>query len=471
LCDDTFSHASSGYDSIDDSHKTTFDEIKEALKDKEEYEADCEGNFASAKRELGKYDINYCQDYPGEHKYPKTTKFTKRSTDNTVHRPTVGNPSIDRVYGTQIKMINKPDKTIANYPKVQSWNKDMTLIRVKNRLYHADTLEESALTKNLNIDESFARICSPNSSDFRWSHKDAKKFYVLTKGYKFVEGKIFDNNINCDTVLVDFSMYETMEFGPYSEGNIDNNDQYVIFVAKKHDDLSIYMILFDIQNKKIVWQDKKVENDQWTHKSGQWKTEKLDWVSVSQSGKYIVMSSWKYNPMYRFDINLENRVTLHFKDMHGQLQSINEHGDFGFDSNGNEVFTQFVSGQGEKNGIYMFNLDKPHELAKRILTGTHGGGHVSGRNTNRPGWCYVTMQEEGYSDVFALKLDASSPNTVQYFSQIHLKRDFLYWNGTKGVYLETYGSPSPDGTKIVFNSHWGNKNDSDVDTFVAEAKQ
>lgn len=36
----------------------------------------------------------------------------------------------------------------------------------------------------------------------------------------------------------------------------------------------------------------------------------------------------------------------------------------------------------------------------------------------------------------------------------------------KTGYLETYGAPSPDGTKMIFNSHWGTNT---IGTFIAEA--
>jgi len=173
----------------------------------------------------------------------------------------------------------------------------------------------------------------------------------------------------------------------------------------------------------------------------------------------------------RYDINLANGVALKYKSHNGNHVDAAAHGDFGVDVHGNEVFVQNVANVGEDNGIYMFNLDNPNELGQRILEGTFAGGHVSGRNLDRPGWCYVTKQQEGYSDVFALKLDATVANTVQYFSQNHLKRDFYGpADNPNNIYLETYGSPSPDGTKVIFNSHWGHVNKKDIDTFIAEVK-
>jgi hypothetical protein len=400
-------------------------------------------------------------------KLPKITKLKKRNTDNIIPRPTIGNPSIDNVYDTKIQMVHKSNTKIANYPKVQSWNKDMSLLFIGYRLYNSKTLEESSITKNKH---GYNALCSPGVF-FRWSNVSANKFYVLDTSRHIIEGTIEENNtVTCNTLANLKQQYEILQLGP-NEGNLDKNDQYAIFVAKKYNDKNIYLVLFDMKNKKIVWKDKKIDNDKWENKNGEWQVSKLDWISVSQSGKYIVMNNYIHKPLYRYDINMKNRVALEYIGNNGERVSLGEHGDLGFDIHGNEVFVQNVSGhRSSKSGMYMFNLDNPIQLGQRLLKSPYGGGHVSCRNTDRPGWCYITRQTKGYMDVFALKLDASVPETVQYFSQTHIKEDIIYNNGKKGIYLETYGGVSPDGTKMIFNSHWDNVDQKKIDTFIAEAQ-
>jgi len=89
-------------------------------------------------------------------------------------------------------------------------------------------------------------------------------------------------------------------------------------------------------------------------------------------------------------------------------------------------------------------------------------GHIGCRNTRRPGWCYVSpYDQDRYGYVFALKLKAiknanngSEKVNVQLFS-----RTFK----TNPNYYYAFGSPSPDGTKMIFNTEDGG-------TFVAEAQ-
>ena len=425
------------------------------VKPKDAYGSKCDGSDTHT-------NIDYCAIESVAKKYPPTQKLQARATDDAVVRPTVGNPTDDNVYGTTIAIVNKSDNEISNYPKVQSWNSDMTLIHIGNRLYDAATLEETAITKNKTSTEAYNTLCSRGSGYFRWSHKDADTFFVISSTHHFIKGKIQGDTVDCSDVLEPFGEYEVVHMGPH-EGNIDNEDKYVVFTAKKPNDTTFYVILYDIANRAKVW-TKTMQDQQWewVTENGKsfWKPSTLDWISVSQSGKYIVFNNQNGNKdgMYRYDIDFENKTKLQYRwEGDGQLYSEGGHGDIGYDTDGHEVFVQFISGV----GVYSFNLDNPTELGKELLSSPYGGGHISCRNTKRPGWCYVTANNDsngnGLRDLFALKIDGSGDENVQHFSQTHINDN----------YPETYGSPSPDGTKVIFNSHWGANS---IGTFVAEAQ-
>ena len=74
----------------------------------------------------------------------------------------------------------------------------------------------------------------------------------------------------------------------------------------------------------------------------------------------------------------------------------------------------------------------------------------------------ITTREDGYKQVYALKLDGTNKETVENFAQTHVI-------GTS--YSEEYGLASPDGTKVIFNSYWGNADKEVIDTYVAEVRQ
>lgn len=393
----------------------------------------------------------------GNSAFPKTVTLTSRLTDPTIERPAKGESVLDNVFGTRITRIDKSDSAIANYPKVQSWNQDMTLLRIGNRIYDGNVLTETGITEGKNSSEAYSTLCSRSSDYFRWSNKEPDRFFVMNSSFQFLQGQINGDNVDCSNVLDNFEEYEEVHIGPH-EGNIDYNDQYVVFAAKKPDDDTFYIILFDITTGARVW-TKTIDDNKWELDAhGRWSPTLLDWISVSPSGRYIVTNeNDKANyqeGLHRYNINFADARKLQY-DYQGTLYSEGGHGDFGYDINNNEVFVQFMTGL----GVHSFNLDDPNELGKELLTSPYGGGHVSCRNTKRRGWCYVTTHQEGYKQVFALKLDGTSNETVQNFSQSHIHSD----------YPETYGAPNPDGTKIIFNSNWDNA-DGEVDTYLAEAQ-
>jgi len=460
LTDDTFNGVDTGTESIPEQNKASYTDIYNALKAEDTYSEDCKGRIGNGISTIKNNDIDYCAfDSNTIKKYPETTLLEKRLTDEAVVKPTVEEMSLDNVFDTQIKMVNKTGNSASPYPKVQAWNSDMTLIRIKFRLYNAMTLEESSITKGLDVGGragTYNKLCAPLSSDFRWSTKDPNKFYVLNSSLQLIEGHIVGDTTNCETILFDFEQnnFEQAAIGP-GEGNIDLNDTYIALPVKKKGDNKIYIFLYDLEKKKKVWDSPKLYNAEgahWEADGKYWNPTVLDWVSVSPSGKYIVIND-SNTGMYRYDINFNNKKRLLFND-DGTIKSRGGHGDIGFDTNGNEVFVQFIGGGSTTDkGVYSFNLDNPDEQGIQLLAGGFDGGFVSCRNILHKGWCYVSTKEIGRQEIFALKLDGIPNKLVQRFTQTH------------GTYLG--GVASPDGTKVLFSNKWGTDR---LDTFVAEAQ-
>ena len=81
----------------------------------------------------------------------------------------------------------------------------------------------------------------------------------------------------------------------------------------------------------------------------------------------------------------------------------------------------------------------------RSIGYTNGNGHISCRNIDRPGYCYLDIREDGGSgEIIALKLDGSG--TVERFAH-HRSTEVVYDAQVKAVV-------SPDGTKVMFVSDW-----------------
>ncbi len=373
-------------------------------------------------------EIDYCAIYG----YPKRSLFNAIPTDWNMKPPEYLEPEADTVFNTEVIRITDRANQSANahpYPKTQAWNSDMSLIRLGYRLYDAHTLLETNITAQTLIDGMM--------TEMKWSAKDPHVFFGIDPSgndFSFVKATIGQVAIQYEK-LFSFSkaVYEELLLGKY-EGNIDFHDKFVVFAARKQGKNYLTAIVYDIEKSQITTA-KDFTNIRWTDDNGR---QVLDWISVSPLGNYILIN-WKDDPdnqnvdrhysIYEYDINL---------NFLRKLAHQGQHGDMGVDEKGREVYVQFEFG-GADRGIWLYPLSDGERI--RLLPDKYNGGHVSCRNYKRPGYCYLSTTEEGFREVFALKLDGSG--LVNRFAQTH----------TSGH--DSHGGVSPDGTKVIFESDWG----------------
>jgi hypothetical protein len=133
------------------------------------------------------------------------------------------------------------------------------------------------------------------------------------------------------------------------------------------------------------------------------------------------------------------------------------HSDMGLDENGDEVYV----GQNDETQRAVFALRLSDNRKTIVLDNEKMGynQHISCRNIARPGWAYVSDFEAGYAarpnenKIFALKLDGSQ--TVEFFAWARRSEVIEY---DRSVMV----CPSPDGTKVIFRSDWGDASDDAV---------
>lgn len=192
---------------------------------------------------------------------------------------------------------------------------------------------------------------------------------------------------------------------------------------------------------------------------------KPDHVSMSPSGRYVVVS-WNDGP---------HRFTREFGDPL-RLAARGEHSDIAIDAHGDDVYVSvdYVSSGGP---VYMVNL---RTGARTDLLDTYAGAsatalHFSGKGYARPGWAIVStygdhvnerklwLQGRGgghqwlHRKIFAVELRAR-PRIVNI--AFHQSAYAKYWT-------EPQASPNRAITRILFNSNWGTRSETDIDTFMA----
>lgn len=378
--------------------------------------------------------------------YPSDTTPTTISTVPGISMPGYLTPIIEPTFNTTITRIT--DQTALGlqeaaikqaYSKNKPWNCDGSMIMLHYPQVPAPILDGRtyALLRKINIPYHAV-----------WSNKDPNKTFGVSTGVRIKDGINYGYNslISCNmttdawTVLHQFTEYDSIDIGG-GEGNISTDDRYVALNCKSG--TNTYAVVYDLLNNLVV---------STLDLQGRWPNN----VTMSQSGNYVIFdwagspgTEW-YNGLQVYDTNLQNRR---------QLSTWTGHGDAGYDANGNESYVmQRWDGQGTSeevnDAIIAFRLDgsgKTVCLTKNPRTSN--GIHISCRNINRPGWCYVSDYSDysssyfEHNEVFALKLDGSQ--TIERFAQSHSS------GFTVAGYLGApMAVPNNDGTKVLFASDW-----------------
>ncbi len=293
-----------------------------------------------------------------------------------------------------------------HYSKVNPWNADNTrFITWPNFLVDATT------------NKLIGKFSAP--SDYRWSNVDPDVMYGTT-GTRLEKLVVSTNR---RTTLTTFP-YDECWFGNH-EGNLSDDDKYAVISCRRGADAVLNLYNFEtgsVQSSKVF--------------PGKWSA--LDWATVSHLGRYVV-AVWSDIGTYSYDQNF-NQIA--------KLWSGTPHGDVAIDQAGNEVFVMLP--------LRMVRLDNGQAT---VLSSTNFGGHVSGRNTKRPGWAYISTYEP-YFEVFAVKL--ASGGIVERFAHHHS-------NYNRGYEHQPQGAVNNTGTKVMFHSNWGRNNDGDSTSYPSNS--
>ncbi len=377
-----------------------------------------------------------CEAYSTQDIYPVDTSFYDVATAS-VEIPSYLQSYQEPVFDTTVRKITDRVNQTGNfhpYPKQGSaWNSDMTIIRMGYRLYDADTMVELPITQSRNNSQAYAVLGSPASgaSDIRWSKTNPNLMYVLNSSQKYVKVELNEEKTDTNiTTMIDFSSrnYTKVTTGN-NEGNLDYDDRYIVFAAKKDNNDTVYAMLYQLEQTDVNW-TKIVPHGLWDN------DEYFDWISITPLGDSILLSANSH--IYLYDINLSNEIVL---------ENEASHGDMGIDVNGDPVYVQFIF-SGEQ-GIWSYNLKTAQKF--KLLPSKYNGGHITCRNYFHFGWCYVNTSQEGHKEIFALKLDNGS-GTVRRFAQTHVS---LQNRGCTQVNV------SPDGSELLFASDWSNGSEED----------
>jgi len=333
------------------------------------------------------------------------------------------------------------------YSKIQPWNADASLYKFySNAIYDAQS--HQLLYEIQDAGSIYPTYWANTNPDLLYGfmlNGDIKTYSVARQEVVLRDHIYFDeaNQTN----------YEYFKMGP-GEGNFDKNDRFVAFVAKYGPDMDV--IIYDLQQYQVLL--KQTFPGAWED-GPDYAPKYVDWVSVSQSGDYVVIM-WNHdtcssdNPFNgHYGVEVYDRADMQFLR---RIADYGNHGDLGYAQDGDEVLVQFWGPTGTVN---MYYLDREERVVLQTSSDFGGEGHISCRNLNRPGWAYVSQDEpERSGQIVAVKLDDSG-----------LVEHFGHHYGTGATYKKSpMPVPTPNGDKVMFKSDFGDTTDEVVYTFEAK---
>jgi hypothetical protein len=353
-----------------------------------------------------------------------------RAIPNTP-RPALHQSVKDPVFGTTIKRISdgsQGDGKITRmrhyYSKADPFNADGT----RAVLFASDGskwLYDTSTWKPI----KYLKITS-SDPEIQWHPRDPNLLYHLDfVGNSPNVRAMFRYDIRTDsrTMLRDFAEYETAR--GRLEGNLDKEGRYYAMFGKrgKQGEAFVYDLVNDKVSPKLPVTEKMAD----------------DWISVSPSGKYVVMMGGDRSRVYDIQMN-------HLRDLE---KGSFGHADLCLRENGSDVmvFDGADLQLDHNRNINMVDLETG-KITAIARIGWRSTPHISCRNLDMPGWALISTQgpDKKYPnhdfEIFWVKLDGS--NEVRRVAHHHSSRE------SGGYFAEQHAVTNRSGTRIMFASNW-----------------
>ncbi len=242
----------------------------------------------------------------------------------------------------------------------------------------------------------------------------------------------YDVTTDDKKLLRDFSEY--LRARGRMEGNLNTTGRYHAMVGTKSDNEKVDVDAFvcDLQQKKITARlSVPLRNVD-------------DWISVTPSGKHVVMMGKDRSRVYDINLKLVRELP----------EGSFGHADLCFGPDGRDLMVY-------DGADHQLNADRNINIADletgKVSIGTRIGWkttpHVSCRNLDLPGWALISTQgpDDRYPnhdfEIFWLKLDRSGE--VRRVAHHHSDRE------SGGYFAEQHAVSNRDGALILFASNWG----------------
>lgn len=349
----------------------------------------------------------------------------------TVPRPALHQPFVDPVFGTTIVRITDPSQVSGvsrirhYYSKANPLNADET----RAIMFRSDGGASLYDTRRWEPIKGLRLVSS--DPEVQWHPTDPNVFYYMDfVGNSPNVRAMYRYDVRNDDrkMLHDFVEYDSAR--GRLEGNFDREGRYYALLGYKGKQIEAFV--YDVLNDRVSQRVSVTERMA------------ADWISVSQSGRYVVLMGGDRSRVYDIQMN-------HLRDL---PKGSFGHSDLCMTADGRDVMVyDGADHQLDHNrNINMVDLASGDAM-KLVRVGWGTTPHVSCRNLNRPGWALISTQgpDAKYPnhdfEIFWVKLDRSGE--VRRVAHHHSDRE----NG--GYFAEQHAVSNRDGTKVIFASNWG----------------
>ena len=392
----------------------------------------------------------------------------KKLPQPNVPKPAVRVPFSDPVFGTNIMRLTnaragKVPGIIPTYAKRQAWNADETRMMLQTgdglmMLFNGSTYRFVKVMEGVQGDDVF------------WHPKKPNMIYYVP-----YNNTLYSYNIAsaAKTRIYTFKGFDWADTS--GEGNLSRDGRYYavacrVYDYQKQETRYKNLAVLDIPARKVISKLTLPTN-----------LEDFDWVSISPTGKYVVVN---YADTTAGRFHGVEVYTRNFKFLWQKPLGYG-HSDLGIDDNGEEVLV--MGGYDESANVTYINSYRLRDghTTRLLTTAWWFYNHISCRNLDSPGWCFVsTYDGEGRltdspatwapfeDEVFALRLDGS--RRVRRIAHHHSRRfspatpdsdNSVYW-------AEPHATVSRYGTRVLFGSNWRQKiaDPKSCDTYVVNLR-
>jgi len=350
-----------------------------------------------------------------------------KSPTPALHRP-FKDPAFDTCLMRVTQPSQWPDETRIRhyYAKANPFNADNTraILWGSNGAYILYDTKTWKPIRDLHIGAGDAEVS--------WHPTDPNIFYHLDMVDNGEVRAFYRYDVKADAKkqMADFKEYITAR--GKLEGNLDAKGRYYAMVGRKSkEDNDLDAFVFDLEKNKVTARIPV--------------TLKLvdDWISVTPSGKYVVMMGKDRTRVY--DINLKPVVEL--------PQGSYGHADLCTSPDGRDLMV-YDGADHELDANRNINIADltTGKVSIGMRIGWKTTPHVSCRNLDLPGWALISTQgpdgkypNHDY-EILWLKLDGSGE--VRRVAHHHSDRE------EGGYFAEQHAVPNRDGTMILFASNW-----------------